>query len=108
MWESLEDAMPNNGKEARTGGLGPMRQPTKSIWSERVLLLLILASLAGTLNLILSVHRRSLPRRERSEPTAPVHAARVEAARSPKVAGTVSQEPAVPKLPETPKTVDPP
>ena len=39
-------------------GSGPMTHLKGAVWTERLLLVLILASLAGTLNLVLAIHRR--------------------------------------------------
>src|SRR3954468_20766721 len=39
--------------------MGPMTHPKGAIWTERLLVVMVLASLAGALNLVLAVHRRS-------------------------------------------------
>ena len=39
-----------------------MRQPRGTIWAERTLVILIMASLAGTVNLVMAVHRRAATR----------------------------------------------
>ena len=44
-----------------------MRQPRSTIWIERALLVLFLASLAGTLNLVMAVHRRTATTRNATE-----------------------------------------
>src|SRR4051794_11244607 len=44
-----------------------MRQPRVIIWTERALVILILASLAGTVNLVVAVHRRAATTRVASE-----------------------------------------
>ena len=43
-----------------------MRQPAGTVWAERALMVLFLASLAGTLNLIMTVHRRAATARDRA------------------------------------------
>ncbi len=48
-----------HGKRADLGSLTRMRQPRSTIWIERALMLLFLASLAGALNLVMAVHRRA-------------------------------------------------
>ncbi len=48
-----------------------MRQPRGTMWIERALLVLFLASLGGTLNLVMSVHRRAAATRKKSD-AAPV------------------------------------
>ena len=45
-----------------------MGQPQGSIWTERALVLLVMASLAGTVNLVITVHRREAAKRISSEP----------------------------------------
>ena len=42
-----------------------------TIWAERALVVLFLASLAGTLNLIVSVHRKAVVKTAVTDPSAP-------------------------------------
>ena len=44
-----------------------MRQPRGTIWTERALMVLFLASLAGALNLVMAVHRRAATARRVEE-----------------------------------------
>ena len=44
-----------------------MRQPRSTIWTERALMVLFLASLAGALNLVMAVHRRAAATRSGAE-----------------------------------------
>src|SRR3954454_17949622 len=54
------------GTEARRSG--PMSQARGTVWTERALVVLIIASLAGTVNLVSSVHRRPAAREASSVP----------------------------------------
>jgi len=45
-----------------------MRQPRGTVWTERALVMLILASLGGTLNLVMAVHRRATTPHTATEP----------------------------------------
>jgi hypothetical protein len=49
----------NELTDPRSGTSGPMAHPGGAIWTERLLVGFILAALAGTLNLIIAVHRNS-------------------------------------------------
>ncbi len=44
-----------------------MRQRRGTIWTERALMVLFLASLAGALNLVMAVHRRAAATRSEAE-----------------------------------------
>ena len=44
-----------------------MQQPRSTIWTERALMVLFLASLAGTLNLVMAIHRRAATTRTADE-----------------------------------------
>jgi hypothetical protein len=48
-----------------------MHRLRQTIWAERALIVLFLASLAGTLNLIVTVHRKAVVEREPTRPDAP-------------------------------------
>jgi hypothetical protein len=80
-----------------------MRQPEGTVWIERAIVALILASLAGTLNLVIQVHRRAVPRKE----SAPV----LVAATEPAQAAPIAQAPPPPKAkkkPRPPRPAPPP
>ena len=78
-----------NQRDPRTKGSGPMTHLKGAVWTERLLLVLILASLGGTLNLVLAVHRR------------------VNAISSARKAETIAQ-PEPPVIPPAPKIANSP
>src|SRR5271157_1393730 len=55
------------GKAADQGSSALMRQRRGTIWTERALMVLFLASLAGALNLVMAVHRRAAATRSEAE-----------------------------------------
>src|SRR5262245_48498971 len=65
----------NNLRNPRTRGSGPMTHRKGAVWTERLVLALILASLAGTLNLVLPIHRpvvsTAIPSKSPSQPPPP-------------------------------------
>ncbi len=85
-----------------------MRQPQGTLWTERALVLLVVASLAGTVNLVIAVHRREAATRVASEPVSSVATKpAVEIAPAPVVADIA---PLAPKIlpPAQPKPPPPP
>ena len=86
-----------------------MRQRASTVWAERALMVLFLASLAGTLNLIMTVHRRAATARDRAAPVLPPTVSVSLPEHAPPPAPQVTPEPAAtPKLAVKPKAPDPP
>ena len=86
-----------------------MRQPAGTIWAERAVMVLFLASLLGTLNLIMTVHRRSIAARDLGRPVLPATVSISPPEPDPPLARQVLPEPAVtPKVAVQPKASDPP
>src|SRR4051812_1173952 len=86
-----------------------MRQPAGRVWAERALMVLFLASLVGTLNLIMTVHRRAASARDRAELILPPTAKAGPHEAAPTPAPRATPEPvAEPKLAAKPKAPDPP
>ncbi|MBV8487299.1 MAG: hypothetical protein JO161_03365, partial [Planctomycetaceae bacterium] len=99
----------STGKKGRFEGFDLMRRVGRTIWTERALLALVLASLAGTLDLVIAVHRSTLTHRQpvvahpevsasTELPPKPVP----ELVKAPSVAPTVVQTPPVSRTPEPP------
>jgi hypothetical protein len=76
-----------------------MRQPQGTLWTERALVLLVVASLAGTVNLVITVHRREAAKRALSESISSV---------SPRPAPPVEPAPLVADIAPIPPRILPP
>jgi hypothetical protein len=85
-----------------------MRQPQGTLWTERALVLLVVASLAGTVNLVIAVHRREAVKRVASEPVSSVTTKPAVAIAPAPVVADIA--PLAPKIlrPAQPKPLSPP
>ncbi len=63
--------MQDQGQDAQATEAGDFQPSRRAIWVERALCLLILASLAGTFNLIITIHRRARIDQHAEQPPSP-------------------------------------
>jgi hypothetical protein len=91
--------------QPRMGKSGPMTHRRGAIWTERVLLGLILVSLVGTLNLLVAIHRRAAAERRETGPETPAVAKTAEPDPTSEPAPEPSapvESPAIAQKPEPP------
>src|SRR5579883_32588 len=93
-------------RDPRTGRSGPMTHRNGAVWTERWLLVMILGTLAGTFNLVLTVHRHAakISPRPLTQPSTPTPLLRPSVSQTAQIPETAATQPSPSKPPKSAPT----